>query len=61
MTPQKLPFTREQAQRSDWKNLYFSTDWGQLDCLGEIKGVGDYMACQASSEPLDLDGVTFAS
>lgn len=56
MTPQKLPFTREQAEKSDGKNFYFSTDWGQLDCLGEVKGVGDYAACRAASEPIELDG-----
>lgn len=56
MTPQRLPFTREQAKKGDLKNLYLSTDWGQLDCLGEIKGVGDYAACLACSEPIDLDG-----
>ena len=57
MTPQRLPFTREQAEKGDLKNLYLSTDWGQLDCLGEIKGVGDYSACLARSEPIDLDGM----
>lgn len=57
MTPQRLPFTREQAEKGDLKNLYLTTDWGQLDCLGEIKGVGDYAACLAASEPIDLDGV----
>jgi len=56
MTPQRLPFTREQAGKTDLKNLYLSTDWGQLDCLGEVKGLGDYAACLALSEPIDLDG-----
>jgi len=57
MTPQKLPFTRDQAVRGDLKNLYLSIDWGQLDCLGEIKGVGGYAECLAGSEPVKLDGV----
>jgi hypothetical protein len=56
MTPQRLAFTREQAAKGDLQNLYLSTEWGQLDCLGEIKGVGDYAACLACSEPIDLDG-----
>jgi hypothetical protein len=55
MTPQRLAFTREQAAKGDLQNLYLSTEWGQLDCLGEIKGVGDYAACLACSEPI-LDG-----
>lgn len=56
MTPQRLPFTREQAANGDLRNLYLSTDWGQLDCLGEIKGIGGYAACLAESEPIELDG-----
>ena len=58
LTPQRLPFTREQAERGGLKNLYLSTAWGQLDCLGEIKGIGNYAACLALSEPLDLDGAS---
>jgi predicted nucleotidyltransferase len=56
MTPQKLPFTRDQAERGGLKNLYLSTDWGQLDCLGDIKGIGGYAECLADSEPIEIDG-----
>ena len=56
MTPQRLPFMREQAEQGGLKNLYLATDWGQLDCLGEIKGIGGYAECLARSEALDLDG-----
>ena len=56
MTPQRVPFTREQAEQGGLNNLYLSTDWGQLDCLGEIKGIGGYAECFARSEALDLDG-----
>jgi len=56
MTPQKLPFTREQAESGGLNNLYLSTDWGQLDCLGEIKGIGGYVECLAVSEALMIDG-----
>jgi hypothetical protein len=56
MTPGRLPFTREQAEQGGIRNLYLSIDWGQLDCLGEIKGLGDFATCQAQSEALDLDG-----
>lgn len=57
MTPEKLPFTREQAGKTDWKDFYLSTDWGQLVCLGEVKGLGDYEACRAVSEPIILEDV----
>jgi hypothetical protein len=49
LTPEKLPFTHEQIRQGGFKNLYLSTDWGQLDCLGEIKGLGDYAQCLAVS------------
>jgi len=35
-------FTKEEAARSGWKNIYLQTDWGQLDCLGEVGGVGEF-------------------
>lgn len=55
MTPEKLPFTREQAERGGLKNLYLSTDMGQLDCLGEIKGIGGFPECLAQSQVISLD------
>jgi len=57
MTPQKIPFTREQAESGGYQNLYLSTDWGQLDCLGDIKGLGGYSACLAESHPIDIEGI----
>ncbi len=54
MSPQKPPFTREDALRPDWKNLYLATDIGPLDCLGAIAGLGDFEICLANSQPLDL-------
>jgi hypothetical protein len=57
MTPQRLPFTRAQAEKGDLKNLYLSTDLGQLGCLGEIKGVGKYADCVANSETIDVGGL----
>lgn len=48
------PFTPEQAKQPGWKNLYLQTDLGVLDCLGEIRGIGDFNDCMARSIPLDL-------
>ena len=48
-------FTREQATDIQWKNLYLSTDMGQLDLLGEITGIRDYNACKANSEKIVMD------
>jgi len=55
MLPQRPPFTREQARQSGWNNLYLSTELGQLDLLGEVKGIGDYSACLHSSEVVPIE------
>lgn len=54
MTPQKLPLVPGSLQTGDWKNVYLQTDWGQLDCLGEVAGIGGYDAVFARSEEIDL-------
>ena len=54
MTPERHPFTREQAARDDWNNLYLATDLGQLDLLGEVKGIGGFKQCLANSEPIPI-------
>ena len=38
----KLPLELTDELCSRLKNLYLQTDLGKLDCLGEVKGVGDY-------------------
>jgi hypothetical protein len=42
MTPRrsKLELTPENCR--GLRNLYLDTDWGQLDCLGNVLGVGDF-------------------
>jgi len=54
MAPSAQPFTRADAERKDWENLYLRTDIGVLDCLGEVKGLGDYHACLARSVSINL-------
>jgi hypothetical protein len=39
-----LPFELTEELCSRLKNLYLQTDLGKLDCLSEVKGVGDYDA-----------------
>ena len=50
LTANKLPLelTDELCQRL--KNLYLTTDLGILDCLGEVKGIGDFEAVLQQSE-----------
>ncbi len=56
MTPQRLPFTLEQAQRGGLKNLDLGTEWGQLYCFGEIKGLGGFQECLPLSQVIRLSG-----
>ncbi len=58
MTPARLPFTRELAQKGGLNNLYLSTDLGQIDLLGEIKGLGDFAACLQNSESIVIGEVS---
>jgi hypothetical protein len=51
MPPSRPRFDRD-ALASQWKNLYLDTDWGQLDCRGEIAGVGNYGEAVRQSEEL---------
>lgn len=49
MTPERLPFTRQQAEMGGLKNLHLSTQLGQIDLLGEIQGVGEFEKCREQS------------
>lgn len=55
-TPQKLPFELTPLLRSTLKNVYLSTDFGTLDCLSSVLGLGDYEAVRRQSIPLRLWG-----
>lgn len=56
ITTSRPPFTKEDAAKPGWRNIYLQTDWGQLDCLGEIVGLGGFDECLARSEMLELGG-----
>ena len=53
-TPEPLPFSVAADFPRELKNLYLRTDWGVLDCLGEIKGVGDFTAVKRRSLLVEL-------
>jgi len=48
-----LPEARELA---GYQNLYLETDWGELDVLGKIAGVGDHQSVKARSIEVSLWG-----
>jgi len=55
MTPnrQKLDLNRENCV--EFKNLYLDTDWGQLDCLSFIDGLGDYSSVKQATELVNVE------
>ena len=52
---QKLDLSRQNC--IEFKNLYLDTDWGQLDCLSFINGLGDYPSVKQASEVIDVEGL----
>ena len=47
-------FDEARAAEGGWKNIYLDTEVGALDCLGDIKGLGDFAACSARSIDADF-------
>jgi len=56
MTTNRLPLELTRANSGSLKNMYLDTDWGQLDCLGEVLGLGNFEQVKLQSETLELDG-----
>ena len=56
MPPERPPLRLTPETATEFRNLYLETDWGQLDCLGEILGVGDYDRVLAQSIEIQLAG-----
>jgi hypothetical protein len=54
MTPQQLPLSLTAKNCVGFKNLYLKTDWGVLDCLSEISGIGKFDDVQSESVEVDL-------
>jgi hypothetical protein len=54
LTANKLPLELTDELCQGLKNLYLTTDLGILDCLGEVKGIGDFDAVLQRSELRDF-------
>ena len=50
MTGRREPLDVTAAAPEVWRNLYLRTDEGVLDCLGDVKGLGNYAAVLPFSE-----------
>ncbi|MCK5849471.1 MAG: hypothetical protein KAH23_01050 [Kiritimatiellae bacterium] len=55
ITTKRLPLELTIEKCKMLKNLYLSTNLGQLDCLGNIKGIGDYDEVLKQSNDIELD------
>lgn len=53
-TPQPLAFSVAADFPRGLRNIYLRTDWGVVDCLGEIKGVGDFSVVRRRSLLIEL-------
>lgn len=42
------------AAKGGWENIYLDTNAGVLDCLGDIKGLGNFHQCRARSVLADF-------
>lgn len=51
-------FDEQAAASGGWKNIYLDTTAGVLDCLGEIKGLGNFSDCKEQSLEVDLGDFT---
>lgn len=55
MTNKRIPLELTVEKCKGLKNIYLTTDLGQLDCLGAITGVGDYKEVLKHSIEIELD------
>jgi hypothetical protein len=54
LTANKLPLEMTRNSFGELKNLYLQTDWGKLDCLSEVAGVGNFGAVLNQSVVADF-------
>ncbi len=59
MTPGRKPLELTLENAPEFKNLYLDTDFGHLDCLSEIQGIGPYERVKQASQPIEVEGTQF--
>lgn len=53
---ERVPLDLDRDAAARLKNLYLLTDQGNLDCLGDVIGVGGYESARAESVEIRLNG-----
>lgn len=56
MTSNRIPLQLTEEYCKSLKNIYLDTDWGQLDCISEVLGLGNFDVVKRKSETIKLDG-----
>lgn len=56
MTPQKLSFLQVPKPGEQINNLYLQTDWGVVDILSSVLGLGDFERLKAQAEIFETGG-----
>jgi hypothetical protein len=59
MTPQSLSFLLVPKPGKSVNNLYLQTDWGIVDIISSISGVGDFESVRVNSETFEIAGKKF--
>jgi predicted nucleotidyltransferase len=60
MAPQRLSFLDVPPPGTPLQNLYLRTDWGIVDILSSVLGVGDFSRLKERAETVEVDGRRFA-
>jgi hypothetical protein len=54
MTPQRLSFLQTPKPGEAVRNLYLQTDWGVVDIISSVLGVGDLESIKAKAENFEI-------
>jgi len=58
VTSDQRPLSANPEDYLGYRNLYLLTDWGQLDILSEIMGLGNHEAVARNTITVDLGGIS---
>ena len=56
MTPQRLSFLQVPRPGETVNNLYLETDWGAIDILSSVLGIGDFHRLREHAEEIQIHG-----
>lgn len=57
MTPKRIPLSLTAENCQNLKNLYLDTDLGQLDCISEVKGLGNFDQVNQMCQTIEAEGI----